>query len=342
MRYLVTGSAGFIGFHVCRTLLRAGHEVVGFDSVNNYYRQDLKEERLTILEAEGANAPGRFRFFRGLLEDSDLLATAFACGPFSAVIHLAAQAGVRYSTTHPQAYLSSNLEGFLSILELCRTFSVPHLAFASSSSVYGLNRTVPFSENHSTDHTVSLYAATKKANEVMAHTYSHLYGIPATGMRFFTVYGPYGRPDMAYFKFADAIMRGETIDIYNNGDLLRDFTYIDDVVRAIIMIADRPAQPDALFDPNNPLPASSSAPFTLYNIGNAAPEPLELFIDYLENLLGKKAIKRYLPMQAGDVYMTAADTSRLEKDFSWKPHTPLAEGLASFTDWYKERKPWLQ
>ncbi len=345
MRYLVTGAAGFIGYHVCAELLRTGHEVIGIDSVNSYYRVDLKEERIALLEAAARgpdNRRGSWTFRRIEIEDRQSLSAAFDEAPPDRVIHLAAQAGVRYSITNPHSYASSNLEGFLNVLEACRNRSIAHLAFASSSSVYGMNRKVPFSERDAVDHPVSLYAATKRANELMAHTYSHLYGLPATAMRFFTVYGPNGRPDMAYFKFADAIMKGKEIEIYNSGDLLRDFTYIDDVVKAVVLLANRPPEGDPTFDPDAHAPDRSSAPYRVYNIGNSRPERLEDFIRILEESLGTKAIRKYLPMQPGDVYMTAADTSALERDFGWKPSTRLEEGIALFTDWYKERKPWLR
>jgi len=338
--YLVTGCAGFIGFFTARALLEAGHTVVGLDSVNDYYRVDLKETRLALLDRAGVTAGAasgavRWTFYRGNLEDASLVDRVFAAHHFDRVIHLAAQAGVRYSITNPRAYASSNLDGFLNILEACRAHKVAHLAFASSSSVYGLNRKVPFCETDPVDHPVSLYAATKRANELMAHTYSHLYGIPVTGMRFFTVYGPMGRPDMAYFSFAENIMAGKPINVFNNGDLLRDFTFVDDVVKAVILIADRPAAPDPDFDASLTQTDRSSAPYRIYNIGNSRPEKLEYFIDTLESLLGKKALKNYLPMQAGDVYMTAADTGALERDFGWSPSTPLAEGLERFTEWFK-------
>lgn len=347
MTYLVTGAAGFIGSFTTVSLLKAGHTVIGLDSVNDYYRTDLKEARLSMVAraaevsaSQNSKGSGNWRFYRGNLEDAAFIDQVFAENRIDRVIHLAAQAGVRYSITNPRAYAASNLDGFLNILEECRAHSIPHLAFASSSSVYGMNRKVPFSESDPVDHPMSLYAATKRANELMAHTYSHLYGLPVTGLRFFTVYGPMGRPDMAYFKFADAIMRGEKIDVYNKGDLLRDFTYVDDIVKAVIMIADRPACGDPSFDPERPTLDHSSAPYRIYNIGNQHPERLEYFISTLERLLGKQAIKNYLPMQAGDVYMTAADTSALERDFGWKPSTPLEEGLRKFTDWYKETQPW--
>ncbi len=342
MRYLVTGAAGFIGYYTARALLAAGREVVGIDSLNDYYRTDLKYERLAALESAAGDSAGSWEFRRGSLEDPGFLETVFEAGKFDRVIHLAAQAGVRYSQTNPRAYVSSNLEGFLNVIECCRQSGTGHLAFASSSSVYGMNRKAPFSETDRVDHPISLYAATKRANELMAHTYSHLYGIPMTGMRFFTVYGPMGRPDMAYFKFADAIMNDKPIEIYNNGDLMRDFTYVDDVVRAVLMIADKPAEADPGFDASDPLPDRSSARFRIYNIGNSKPERLERFISILEEALGKKAIREYLPMQPGDVYMTSSDTGALERDFGWRPSTGLEEGLGHFVEWYKERKPWLQ
>ncbi len=339
MTYLVTGSAGFVGYHVTKALLAGGHRVIGLDSVNDYYRVDLKEARLAGIDGVTKGLPPEsWRFYRGNLEDSGLVSAIFASHRFDRVIHLAAQAGVRYSITNPRAYAESNLDGFLNILEECRTHKIGHLAYASSSSVYGMNRKVPFSESDPVDHPVSLYAATKRANELMAHTYAHLYGLPVTGMRFFTVYGPFGRPDMAYFKFADAIRQGREIDIYNGGDLLRDFTYIDDVVRAVVSIADRPALPCPVSadDPQGiPRPDRSSAPYRIYNVGNSDPVRLETFISILETELAVKAKRNYLPMQAGDVYMTAADTSALERDFGWKPSTPIADGLKKFVEWYK-------
>lgn len=345
MRYLITGAAGFIGFHTAKALLEAGHTVVGLDSVNDYYRTDLKEDRLAVLGQsvpDDSTGDPRWTFYRGELEDRALVEGVFERHGFDRVINLAAQAGVRYSIDNPRAYTSSNIDGFLNVLESCRAHKIAHLAYASSSSVYGMNRKVPFSETDPVDHPVSLYAATKRANELMAHTYSHLYGLPVTGMRFFTVYGPMGRPDMAYFKFADLIMRGKPIDVYNDGDLLRDFTYIDDVVKAVIMIADRPAAADPSFDPANPAPDRSSAPYRVYNIGNERPEKLLDFISILEKHLGSPAAKNWLPMQAGDVYMTSADTSALWNDFGWKPSTSLDTGLKLFADWYKEKKPWLR
>ena len=343
MNYLVTGCAGFIGCFTACELLRAGHTVTGLDSVNDYYPTDLKEERLALVEKNAAeNSASRWEFIRGELEDTALVDSLFARKQFDIVIHLAAQAGVRYSIENPGAYISSNIAGFLSILEACRNHPPSHLVYASSSSVYGLNRSDAFSEQDRCDHPVSMYAATKRSNELMAHTYSHLYNLPVTGLRFFTVYGPLGRPDMAYFKFANAIMQDRPIDVYNNGDLLRDFTYIDDVVRAIVLIADKPAAPDPDFSPRTSLPDRSAAPFRVYNIGNAHPERLERFISLIEEYLGKTAKKNYLPMQDGDVYMTSADTEALERAFGWKPDTPLETGLKRFIDWYKEKKPWQQ
>lgn len=343
MKYFVTGAAGFIGSFVCKKLLEGGHSVVGFDSINDYYRVDLKQDRLSMLSSlPESQIEGRWTFHHARLEDQTSLDEIFSRNAFDRVIHLAAQAGVRYSIENPGAYCDSNLRGFLNVLEACRNHRIPHLAFASSSSVYGMNRKAPFSEQDPVDHPVSLYAATKRANELMAHTYAHLYGLPVTGMRFFTVYGPMGRPDMAYFKFADAILKNQTIDVYNNGDLLRDFTYVDDVVKAVCLIADRPAPADKSFDAEHPRPDSSSAPYRIYNIGNSNPEKLETFIGLLEKSLGKTAQKNYLPMQAGDVYMTSADTTALLNDFGWAPSTPLETGLVRFARWYKEKQPWLQ
>ncbi len=338
--YFITGAAGFIGYYVSRTLLEAGHTVIGVDSVNSYYSPILKEMRLEKLQSLARELGAEFRFYRGDVAENGFIEQMLSKHSCDCFIHLAAQAGVRYSIDNPHAYGSSNLDGFLNVLEGVRHHNVPHLVFASSSSVYGLNRKVPFSERDHTDHPVSLYAATKKANEVMAHSYSSVYGIPVTGVRFFTVYGPLGRPDMAYFKFAESIMRERPIQIYNNGDLLRDFTYIDDVVKALMLIAEKPAKPFDDFDPENPLPDRSSAPFRIYNIGNAHPEKLMDFIDILEAQLEKTAVKEFLPMQLGDVYMTSADTSALETDFGWKPSTPLETGLRQFTDWYKQERIW--
>lgn len=336
MNYFVTGAAGFIGYFTVQELLKAGHTVTGIDSLNTYYIPELKKYRLAELEKTASHISGKWEFILGEIENTQLIEYIFDTHHFDRVINLAAQAGVRYSIENPRAYISSNIIGFFNILEACRSHQIAHLAYASSSSVYGMNRSVPFREDAPVDHPVSLYAATKRSDELMAHTYSHLYGLPVTGMRFFTVYGPMGRPDMAYFKFTKAILHDEPIDVYNNGDLLRDFTYIDDVVKAVLMIADHIPSIDSSFDPRTPRLDISSAPYRIYNIGNAHPEKLMDFIETLEHLLGKTAIKRYLPMQSGDVYMTAADTKLIETEFKWKPSTPLSEGLRHFCEWVKK------
>lgn len=315
---LITGSAGFIGFHLARRLLDQGQEVAGFDNLNGYYDVGLKRMRLDILRQYK-----NFIFFKGDLENREELKQVFqTCGP-EIVVHLAAQAGVRYSITHPDAYVSTNLVGFYHVLELCRQYSVRHLLYASSSSVYGGNAKVPFAVDDKTDSPVSLYAATKKANEVMAYSYSSLYGIPATGLRFFTVYGPYGRPDMAYFSFADAIMEGRPVTLFNYGEMERDFTYIDDIVEGIRRLVFRPPAPDG-----------AGVPAKLYNIGNHHTEKLSYFIDVLEECLGKKAVREYAPMQKGDVRRTFADVSELERDTGFSPGTTLREGLEEFARWY--------
>jgi UDP-glucuronate 4-epimerase len=323
---LVTGAAGFVGYHVARALLARGQQVIGVDSLNAYYDVSLKEARLAQLgPLEG------FRFVRGDLADQQVVKSLFAERP-ALVVHLAAQAGVRYSIDHPHVYGESNLTAFLNVLEGCRHAKVAHLVYASSSSVYGANRKTPFSVDDRVDHPISLYAATKKANELMAHTYSHLYGLPATGLRFFTVYGPWGRPDMAYYKFTKSILAGQAIDVYNNGDLQRDFTYIDDIVDGVVRVLDRPPKVRAATEAGSfPLP-----PHRLYNIGNSQPVQLMRFIDILEQHLGKKAERRMLPMQAGDVYATFADVSALERDVGFAPSTPIEEGLRRFTEWYKQ------
>ncbi len=333
MTYLITGCAGFIGFHAARELIRRGERVLGIDSLNSYYSPELKNERLKLLN-EAAYGGGNFSFFHGQIEDKALIERVFAVERIDRVIHLAAQAGVRYSLENPESYVSANISGFLNILEACRAHNTEHLAYASSSSVYGINRKTPFSENDSADHPVSLYGATKRAGELMAHSYSSLFGLPMIAMRFFTVYGPFGRPDMAYFKFAKAIMNNEPIDVYNSGDLMRDFTYVDDAVNALLLIAERPPTPSENFNTQAPTPDASIAPFRIYNIGNSSPEPLGRLISLLEENLGKKAIKRNLPMQPGDVYATAADTSALERDFGFKPSTPLDAGIKAFCEWF--------
>jgi len=349
MRYLITGAAGFIGFYVSRLLLERGDVVVGVDSLNDYYDPALKAARLEELgisadpafsgsPTTSARYPG-FIFQRLDIADESVLKSVFDAHAFDGVVNLAAQAGVRYSIENPQAYIDSNIQGFLSVLERCRTHRIAHLVFASSSSVYGLNADRPFSVHRGADHPVSLYAATKRSNELMAHAYAHLYGLPVTGLRFFTVYGPWGRPDMAYFKFAQAIWSGKPIDVYNNGDMYRDFTYIDDVAEGVVRVLDRPAVPSGTFNPRQPDPSISSAPYRLYNIGHNHPEKLADFISTLETCLGKTAEKRYLPMQDGDVYATAADIDDLKSDFGWSPSTDIRTGLRRFTDWFKATLP---
>ncbi|MBB6056879.1 NAD-dependent epimerase [Tolumonas osonensis] len=330
MHYLVTGAAGFIGFHVAERLLAAGHQVTGLDNLNDYYDVNLKLSRLALLRAHSA-----FHFVKGELADRTMMADLFANGQFRRVIHLGAQAGVRYSLENPHAYADANLVGHLNILEGCRQHKIEHLLYASSSSVYGLNRKTPFSTDDSVDHPVSLYAATKKANELMSHSYAHLYGVPCTGLRFFTVYGPWGRPDMALFKFTKAILAGQPIDVYNFGEMKRDFTFIDDIAEAIIRLADVIPQPDADWTVETGSPAESSAPYRVYNIGNSQPVELKTFIHELETALGIPAQMNLLPLQPGDVLETSADTSALEAVIGFKPQTPLAQGLARFVDWYK-------
>lgn len=331
MKYLVTGAAGFIGFHVAQRLCHDGHQVVGIDNLNDYYEVSLKEARLAQLSP----LPG-FRFERMDLADRGAMAAFFARESareqFERVIHLGAQAGVRYSLDNPFAYADSNLTGTLTVLEGCRHHGVKHLVYASSSSVYGLNEQMPFKTSDGVDHPVSLYAASKKANELMAHSYSHLYGLPTTGLRFFTVYGPWGRPDMALFKFVRAILAGEPIDIYNQGQLSRDFTHVDDIVEGIVRVADR----SPVGDPNwRRQTDASPAPYRLYNIGNGSPVRLLDFVEAIETALGKPAIRNLLPMQAGDVLSTWADTEALFEATGYKPKMALQEGVESFIAWYK-------
>ena len=330
-RILLTGVAGFIGFHVGRRLLDRGDSVVGVDNLNDYYDVRLKQDRLARLDG----APG-FRFEKLDLADREATARLFEENRFDTVIHLAAQAGVRYSLTNPHAYIDSNLVAFGNLLEGCRHGGVKHLAYASSSSVYGANRKLPFAVGDSVDHPVSLYAATKKANELMAHTYSHLYRLPTTGLRFFTVYGPWGRPDMAIYLFTRAILAGKPIDVYNHGDMRRDFTYIDDIVEGVVRVADRPAQPDPEWSAEQPNPSTSNAPYRVYNIGNHQPAELPHVIETLEKCLGRKAEKRFLPMQPGDVVETYADVDDLARDVGFRPDTPLEVGIARFVEWYRE------
>lgn len=330
-KYLVTGAAGFIGFHVSRRLLQRGDEVVGLDNLNDYYDVRLKNARLAQLDGSE-----RFRFVRADLADRGALEPLFAEDAPEVVIHLAAQAGVRYSIENPHAYVDSNLVGFLNILEGCRHQGVRHLAYASSSSVYGANTKLPFSVHDNVDHPVSLYAATKKANELMAHTYSHLYRLPTTGLRFFTVYGPWGRPDMALFKFTKAILAGQPIDVYNQGQMQRDFTYIDDIVEGVVRAADRVPEPNPAWSGDAPDPGTSLAPYKIYNIGNHQPVELLYFIEVLEGCLGRKAEKNLLPLQAGDVPATYADVDDLMRDVGFQPATPIEDGIARFVAWYRE------
>ncbi len=331
MKILVTGAAGFIGFHLVQRLLRLGHQVTGFDNLNDYYDVSLKEDRLKVLQALGG-----FVFVRGGLGERSSVESLFEAGQFDYVVNLGAQAGVRYSLQNPHAYIESNLSGFLNILEGCRHTKVKHLVYASSSSVYGANATVPFSEHHSVDHPVSLYAATKKSNELMAHTYAHLFAIPTTGLRFFTVYGPWGRPDMAYFSFTKAILEGRPIDVYNNGRMQRDFTYIDDIIEGIVRVMAHIPAPNPSWDPEKPDPATSSAPYRVYNIGNNQPVQLGRFIEVLEECLGKKANKNLLPMQPGEVFVTYADVADLSAAVGFRPDTSIEDGIARFVDWYRE------
>ncbi len=329
MHVMVTGAAGFIGYHVSKWLLDRGDTVVGVDNMNDYYEVSLKEARLAGL----ADHP-KFTFHKIDLADREKTAALFASEKPERVVHLAAQAGVRYSIDHPHTYVDSNLVGFMNILEGCRHHPVEHLVYASSSSVYGSNKNLPFSVAQSVDHPVSLYAATKKCNELMAHTYSHLYGIPTTGLRFFTVYGPWGRPDMAIFLFTRAMVEGRPIAVYNHGKMRRDFTYIDDIVTGVIRTLDTVAQPDPNFAPENPAPETSHAPYRIYNIGNHRSVELNYFIELLEKGLGVKAVKNMLPMQPGDVEETCADVEALTRDVGFRPDTPIEIGIERFLDWY--------
>ncbi len=329
MKILVTGAAGFIGAAVTKILLERGDEVIGIDNLNDYYDVKLKTDRLAQLTSE------KFKFIKLDITDKQSFDALFVKEHPEKVIHLAAQAGVRYSIQNPQAYINSNLVGFLNVLEACRHHQVAHLVYASSSSVYGANTLLPFSIHHNVDHPVSLYAATKKANELMAHTYSHLYRLPTTGLRFFTVYGPWGRPDMSLFLFTRKILAGEPIDVFNNGHHSRDFTYIDDIVKGVVRVVDHNACPQADWNGDNPDPGTSLAPYKLYNIGNHSPVELMRFIEILEECLGKKAQKNFLPMQAGDVPATYADVDDLIRDTGFAPDTPIEVGITRFVDWYR-------
>ena len=317
--------------HCAKTLLDRGDQVIGVDNLNDYYDVDLKEARLDQLTTHD-----NFKFIKCGIEEREAPAAVFSQEKPDRVIHLAAQAGVRYSLTNPHAYIDANIMGFTNILEGCRHNGISHLVYASSSSVYGGNTSMPFSEHDNIDHPISLYAATKKANELMAHTYSHLYGLPTTGLRFFTVYGPWGRPDMALFLFTKAILKGEAIPVFNKGQMVRDFTYIDDIVEGVIRVMDKPATPNADFDASLPDPATSAAPYRVFNIGNSRPVPLMDYISALEQALGMEAIKEFLPMQPGDVPATSADTRELEAWVGFQPNTPVADGVAKFAEWYRD------
>ena len=326
---LITGAAGFIGMHCALRLLACGEEVIGVDNLSDYYDVSLKKARLAILSSKA-----KFHFHKFDISERDALADLFALYKPNRVIHLAGQAGVRYSLTNPQPYIDANIQGFMNILEGCRHHQVGHLVYASSSSVYGGNETMPFSEHDNANHPLSLYAATKKANELMAHTYSHLYNLPTTGLRFFTVYGPWGRPDMALFLFANAMLKGDPIDVFNDGKMVRDFTFIDDIVEGVIQVLDKPATPDVKFDALHPDPATSNAPYRVFNIGNCNPTPLMDYIGALESALGVTAQKNFLPMQPGDVPATSADTSELGKWVGFQPDTKVTVGVQKFAEWY--------
>jgi len=355
MRILVTGAAGFIGFHLAKRLLERGDEVVGLDNLNAYYDVALKEARVrelgprrslpssafiggggdTTLSPALSQGRGGFEFVKADLSDRAAMEAVFESGKFDAIVNLAAQAGVRYSIENPRAYLAANVDGFLNVLEGARHHGTGHLVYASTSSIYGLNTAMPFSEHQNTDHPVSFYAATKKANEAMAHSYAHLFGVPCTGLRFFTVYGPWGRPDMALFKFTKGILAGEPIPVFNEGKMVRDFTYVDDIVEGIVRVVDRPAQADPSWNANEPDAATSSAPWRIFNIGNNQRVQLMTYIRALEDALGKKAKLDLLPMQAGDVQATEADTTALEAATGFKPKTPVEEGIRKFVEWYR-------
>jgi len=344
MKILVTGAAGFIGYHLVNQLIKNEFEVVGLDSINDYYHTSLKYDRLfeagIAEESIEYNIPtfstkmAGYSFIQLKMEDKENLEKLFLNQQFDFVVNLAAQAGVRYSITNPSAYIESNIVGFANLLECCRHNNIKHFVYASSSSVYGLNEAIPFSTNHVVDHPISLYAATKKSNELMAHVYSHLYGLPTTGLRFFTVYGPWGRPDMAMFLFTKAIIEGKPIQVFNNGEMERDFTYIDDIVDGVIRVVNNPATGNSEWSGVTPEPSSSKAPYQLYNIGNSAPVKLTKFIEAIENKLGTKAEKIMMPMQPGDVFKTYADVSPLKTNLGYHPSTSVQEGVNNFIDWY--------
>ncbi|MBO1222043.1 NAD-dependent epimerase [Staphylococcus nepalensis] len=330
MKILITGVAGFIGSHLAKKLINQGHHVIGIDSINDYYSVSLKKDRLESIGKEN------FSFYKLKLENYDGLSKVFKDEEPGVVVNLAAQAGVRYSIENPRAYIDSNIVGFMNILECCRHFNIQNLIYASSSSVYGANTSKPFSTSDNIDHPLSLYAATKKSNELMAHTYSHLYNLPTTGLRFFTVYGPWGRPDMALFKFTKAIVNNEVIDVYNHGNMMRDFTYVDDIVEAISRLVKKPASPNREWSGTNPNPSSSYAPYKVYNIGNNSPVRLMEFVEAIENKLGKEAKKNYMDLQPGDVPETYANVDDLYRDIDFKPETKIQDGVNKFVDWYLE------
>ena len=334
MKVLVTGACGFIGFHLCQKLLEKDFEVIGIDNFNAYYDPNLKKERLKQLEK--ISKQNQFKIFRNDIKDLDSLNKIFKDYKPDVLVNLAAQAGVRYSITNPSEYIQTNLVGFGNILECCRHHNVKHLVYASSSSVYGGNTKMPFSEKQSVDHPVSLYAATKKSNELIAHSYSHLYNIPSTGLRFFTVYGPWGRPDMALFLFTKSILQNKPIKVFNNGEMIRDFTYVDDIAESLLRIIFKPATPDELFDTHKPNPATSWAPHRIYNIGNSNPTSLMHYISAIEESLGIKAKKEFLPMQMGDVPSTSSDCSELESWIGFRPKTSVSDGVEKFIKWYRE------
>ena len=336
MTILVTGAAGFIGFHITKRLLREGFEVVGMDNLSPYYDLRLKKARLQELEDFSKKQSVKFFFFKDDLENKNFLTELFRKYKFNKVVNLAAQAGVRYSIENPSSYINSNIVGFANLLEVCRRNNIENLIYASSSSVYGGNKRLPFSEEHNVDHPVSLYAASKKANELMAHSYSHLYGIPTTGLRFFTVYGPWGRPDMALFLFTKSILKGEPIQIFNKGEMIRDFTFIDDITESLFRVINKEANSDSNFDYLQPSPSSSWAPYKIFNIGNSNPINLMDFISTIEEIIGRKAKKEFLDMQPGDVASTSADTELLENWIGFKPRTSVKEGIKKFIDWYTD------
>lgn len=345
MKILITGTAGFIGFHLAQQCIARGDEVIGLDCINDYYNVNLKFDRLAIagIKKESiqygqvckSNKHPNYRFVQLQLEDKDAVNKLFIDEQFDKVCNLAAQAGVRYSLSNPQAYIDSNIVGFVNILEACRHHRVKHLTYASSSSVYGLNESMPFSTHDNVDHPISLYAASKKSNELMAHTYSHLFGLPTTGLRFFTVYGPWGRPDMALFLFTKAILENKPIDIYNHGKMQRDFTYVDDIVNGLLRVIDNPPKGDTAWSGKSPDPSCSIAPYKIFNIGNSNPVRLMDFIAAIETALGQEAKKNFLPMQAGDVPSTCADVNDLIKDLQYKPSTPVKKGIQAFIEWYR-------